>query len=206
MLQQVKHSTSTNTISNTQPPSLSEEQIEKMIDLIDANEIESIAKRMISGLMSKLKIDVIRNAKIPDWTYPDNTGKLHTVHSDKYDPSSKLMTTLLKPVVQQITNAFATPAQFIEKGITFDWKELMDQHADEFLKVRINEGWNRLIKTWDLNTLCIETSLTLNQERTLKHSELYFDQRVYMNGASTGHDGHTIKSFGEAAARCVCFI
>lgn len=186
----------------SKPLPLSLEEMEKKISSITATQIEAIAKQMIGGLMARLNIDVTQNVPIPDWIYLDFEGKAHQVRATQYKSSSQLMQTLLLPVIKQITDAFSLPNQFIEKGVTFRWNQLMDKYSND-LKTKINKELDRIKNNWDFNEVELKTILELNRVETTK--ELHFNQTVYYNDFNIGTFGHVLENFEKAAQRRTAF-
>lgn len=182
-----------------QPRFLSVKELEKNISAIDATQIENIAKKLIANLMDQLNIDVIRT-KTSEPPYTKEKGNT-AFGAHEYDPSSQLMKTLLPPVIKKITDSFSIPSTFIKEGTTFSWKQLIDLHADKFLKQRVNKSLDRIMKDGKLNSAKLETSLQLNRKRTLDWDTLDFDQLSYLNGTLIGFNADTLKGFERSAQR-----
>lgn len=201
--------TSVSTCRSTDSVPLTSKQLEEKIRSINATQIETLAKVLASKVMSQLSIDVIRYAPVAG-QFNTVAGQLVPVRFDQYDPESKLMKALLPKVVNQITQTFATPDQFLQEGLYLSFigsEGLLDQvkSEDPFLAERITQSENRIMRDWNLNSFGFSLKLCADLERSNDESGVSFDIRQFMNGAFIGHNGGNLQGFEENVSQRTVF-
>ncbi|HEY5259467.1 MAG TPA: hypothetical protein VIJ46_02385 [Rhabdochlamydiaceae bacterium] len=190
------------------PASLTTKEVEGKIGSFDATQIETLANALAAKVMSRLNIDVIRNAPVAGETYPDVEGGRHQVYFDQYDPESKMLRVLAPEIAKQITRAFSTPVEFVQKGVTLRFigsGGLLDQvkSQDPFLRLRITEGETCLKHQFDLNSVSYDLMLSVNLDQSRRMSDLYFAIDTFVNGAKIGNTGNTLQGFEKQASQRV---
>ncbi len=132
---------------NVEKPSV--EELEKMIASIPAEQIELIARFLVGNVMNLLHIDMKTVERLGAILESSNMHCVYT-HAKEYNPNSPLMKYLQPIFSKKLTEAFALPRSFIEKGIVFDL---------------INENKNGLLDS--LDDLKIKNQITTRmKERT----------------------------------------
>lgn len=180
------------------PSSLSTKEMERKIRSIDATQIETIAKAVIARIMMKLNIDT---EKIPPAVVDEN-GVRHQV---AYDPASKILQALLPEVITQITQAFATSGQFLQKGLTMQFigpEGLLNKVASQDLEFQ--EQISRAVKHFvsirtinSLNDLSLKLEVPLTSEGSMP--KLLFNAGIFVNGVFVNHDCCSLEDFERQA-------
>jgi hypothetical protein len=167
------------------PKSSTDLSIQELIASMSQTKISGIATVLIADVMNRLNIDIEVTDKpmgIVD-PGPGNSPGLTFVMAKKYNKESALMKFLLPVCTDTIAKSFASPGDFLEKGIVFDFLNnsktgLLDQVKDGTLKKQIVSG------TRSYSTLSM--TLKAKAEKMLMFKiEQYLDGKWSQSSTST---------------------
>jgi hypothetical protein len=191
-------------------PSLSTEEINSKVEAVNAEQIEALAKKMISNIMGRLQVDMLGYSHVEGRFKQDYlTGQQFPVMDDKYDHNSHFMRTLLPVVIKEITQSFSSPYAFLENGIHFSIFEdgfdggllshIVNTNGKDFVEAKIQS-----LKTnfFGMKTLKWEMTLELNMQSTKDLGKLHFERIELMNENNVGYTEFTLESVQESALLC----
>ncbi len=163
----------------------------KSVERICAEQIESIAKKVVSQLLMTLCIDLepVEEAFIID----ERTDEQFQAFSGRYNPDSALMQWLLPNVLAQILSSFSNGNEFLKTGITFDFSlASVMQQVSESSYDQIAKIYTQFEENQEMEIGSVDFQMNLNETSTQRFSEIWFDLAMFINGEKSGHTSFTI--------------